>query len=422
MAASKKTKNASEKPGNPSEMSYYWMGTWQDVLNRPSEDLFSSKVLRIFLFFEDVFHLSYKNRKVKFAVFQLEKAPTTGKLHFQCYFEFLHRTRKCTLMKQFPHCFWSKRLGTARQAIDYCSKDDTRQEGPWRWGETEQDVDDNILNPDSVAPPRKKISPLQVACNHLKNGKDLKWLARNMPDVFTMHSDGLRKFISIISPPRNDKPTVLVFYGLPESNKSRRAQAIADELFPDDICRYDALGGDGQEWWQTYQGEKCVIVDEFDGRKFKWDRFLQLTDRYPVTVPIKGSHFPFLAELIIITSNLRPSMWYPQKPFGALRRRITDCRKMMCIADEMTEDGDLVFESVRDLQQMKLPDKTEHNDYLRELNRTNDFLLETATVPKSFILPTTSYITEDEYHRSLDFLEMATREILEVGGGDDVEM
>jgi len=52
---------------------------------------------------------------------------------------------------------------------------------------------------------------------------------------------------------------------------------------------------------------------------------LRWLDRYPVNVEIKGSSVPLLAENIWITSNIPPSMWYPDldhETYLALERRL----------------------------------------------------------------------------------------------------
>jgi hypothetical protein len=54
---------------------------------------------------------------------------------------------------------------------------------------------------------------------------------------------------------------------------------------------------------------------------------LRLLDRYPVQVPIKGSHTWWLPDRIYITTNILPSLWYKWENRGehykALARRFT---------------------------------------------------------------------------------------------------
>lgn len=78
------------------------------------------------------------------------------------------------------------------------------------------------------------------------------------------------------------------------------------------------------KFWDGYQGEKNVIVDEFRGG-IDISHILRWTDRYPVRVEIKGASRPLEAERLWFTSNVDPRMWYPeldQATIDALIRRI----------------------------------------------------------------------------------------------------
>ena len=69
---------------------------------------------------------------IRFCVWQIERAPTTGRLHVQAYFEFT-RGVKCThvyvVCGQHVDC---RSCDASTQAnIDYVTKEDTREEGPF---------------------------------------------------------------------------------------------------------------------------------------------------------------------------------------------------------------------------------------------------------------------------------------------------
>ena len=70
---------------------------------------------------------------IKYGIWQLEKAPSTGELHIQGYFEFRKPMRvpavKRAVASQSAHV--EERNGTPQEAKDYCSKEETREEGPW---------------------------------------------------------------------------------------------------------------------------------------------------------------------------------------------------------------------------------------------------------------------------------------------------
>ena len=345
------------------QMSFYWCGTWQDVENPPTPEMFLAKKRTIsYLVYQKVFDLS-----LAFFTPLQEMAPTTGKLHYQCYFEFTGKAQLSSLMKQFPQCFWSLRRGSAQQASDYCQKLETRIEPPVIHG--------------AMSIPSSTKKPFHEACDRIIAGTHTAaQLARSDPYVFTVHRTGLHALQAALCPARSTPPRVIVLYGMPDSGKTRLAYEIANSLYNnEDIFKYDSLGGEGQEWWEGYGGQQCVIIDEFLARKFNWDRFLTVLDRYPTRVPVKGGSATFNSPLIIVTSNFPPCEWFDGKDFSALRRRITTCYKFCVPYDaktgepEMLEDGSLNYVPRLDLDNMRLPDNIDHNRIMFALNCTNGY-------------------------------------------------
>lgn len=110
---------------------------------------------------------------------------------------------------------------------------------------------------------------------------------------------------------------VFVFVGGTGLGKSRRAWTEAGwDAYPKDP---------NTKFWDGYRGQKHVVMDEFRG-KIDISNILRWTDRYPVSVETKGSGCVFCASKLWITSNLHPSLWYPDldaETKDALMRRLT---------------------------------------------------------------------------------------------------
>lgn len=107
-----------------------------------------------------------------------------------------------------------------------------------------------------------------------------------------------------------------VFWGRTGTGKSRRAWEESG---------LDAYSKDPRsKFWDGYQTQKCVVIDEFRGG-IDISHILRWLDRYPVRVEIKGSSRPLVADKIWITSNVDPRLWYPDidpETLGALLRRL----------------------------------------------------------------------------------------------------
>ncbi len=77
------------------------------------------------------------------------------------------------------------------------------------------------------------------------------------------------------------------------------------------IGRHWLNNGDLQ-WFDTYAGHETVIFDDFrleQAKNLSW--FLRLTDKYPLSVPVKGGFTDWVPQVIFITSPFPPEMVFP---------------------------------------------------------------------------------------------------------------
>lgn len=107
-----------------------------------------------------------------------------------------------------------------------------------------------------------------------------------------------------------------VYWGPTGTGKSRRAWDEAGmDAFPKDPRT---------KWWDGYTDQAHVIIDEFRGA-IDIAHMLRWLDRYPVRVEAKGQSMPLRSSKIWITSNLCPTLWYPEldeETKAALMRRL----------------------------------------------------------------------------------------------------
>lgn len=159
-----------------------------------------------------------------------------------------------------------------------------------------------------------KRSDLRKVAETLKeNGGDLSQIANDYPTQFIRYQRGLSAFCDVLNlvPKRDFKTNVTVIVGPSGCGKSRYA-------YDKDIDAYYKPRG---EWWDGYNGQKTVIIDDFYGW-LKYDELLRVCDRYPHRVPVKGSFRTFISKEIIITSNKHVESWYSFDDLSALFRRI----------------------------------------------------------------------------------------------------
>lgn len=164
----------------------------------------------------------------------------------------------------------------------------------------------------------------------LRAGHSLRRVSDDHFDVFLRYHRGIQLYRLLHLGSRQWPMQVIVLYGKAGTGKSRAAEAMAPEAFRLPLSQ----GSSGSGWWDGYDGQDDVIIDEFYGQ-LRWAFMLQLLDRYPLTVETKGGSCSFVGRRVIFTSNKAPWDWYDKDRIqdqGPLKRRLssvyqcsTDC-------------------------------------------------------------------------------------------------
>ncbi|ANC51552.1 replication associated protein [Deer faeces associated circular DNA virus 1] len=232
--------------------------------------------------------------QIVFQIHQLEICETTGRPHWQGIVAFPNAKApvgvKQYLCDTSAHIEYTKNIPAS---IAYCTKEETRVDGPFSYGTVPD------LEPDNWW---QQLSDVQLWTEHSK------WMLRNYNGVAAF-----RKSIKCVYAPRAT-PTVILLFGETGSGKSRAARELAgDELYP------KPMGA----WWDGYRGHRVVLFDDFYGNE-QYSDLLRWLSELPISVPYKGGFTPLLADRFFFTSNAHPRDWYPNIPDkSALWRRVT---------------------------------------------------------------------------------------------------
>lgn len=111
------------------------------------------------------------------------------------------------------------------------------------------------------------------------------------------------------------------FWGDTRTGKSRDARAGYKFI---DYYRLPACSI-GRVWFDGYEGETTLIIDEFNDTFMTLEYFNDLTDRYPMQLPIKGAFTWAEWKKVVITSQFHYASLYPfatQQQRDALKSRI----------------------------------------------------------------------------------------------------
>lgn len=227
----------------------------------------------------------------------------SGTPHLQGYIRFKNQKTMSTVIKMMPGSHIEIKKGTPQQAIDYCKKDGDfieRGEAP----KTQQDKG----TAGGDAQKRRYEEAFQAA----QDGR-----MEDIPaDLLTRHYATYKK----IRMDYATKPLALAelcnqwVYGPTGTGKTREAH----EAHPDAFIKKA-----NTKWWDGYQGQDTVIIDDFDKYHVALGYELKIwADHNPFPAEMKGSTVMIRPKKIIVTSNYHPSdIWQDEQTLEPIQRR-----------------------------------------------------------------------------------------------------
>lgn len=235
---------------------------------------------------------------MQYLVVQLEKGSKTGREHLQGFVQFNKVVRPTLLSRLFnveQHAF-RRATGNAVQNQKYCTKDSDRVQG---------------------------TSPVEIGIPPGGQGtrSDLKRMADKIeedglesaideyPHTFVQYSKGCKE-LSLHYKRKKTRTErsmyVTVFHGTPGSGKSYYAQRFDQGK----SWTMPVQTKNSPVWFDGYQGERTLIIEDFDAETIPYRTLLRLLDEGPLQVKISGSYVPAEWNHVVITANDPPQDWY----------------------------------------------------------------------------------------------------------------
>lgn len=226
-----------------------------------------------------------------FIICQKEKCPSTGRLHWQGYYEC--KTRKGKKGHQdnlcAPKCHVELAKGSAEDNIIYCSKSESK-------------VDETFSHGKPVTHGQR--NDIETIKDDIMNGMSLREIAEKHFENFIKYHKGIEKYYNLINyKERTWKTELVILVGPSRCGKTSHIIKEFPEL-------YRLMRPQNSVWFDGYDNHEIMLIDEFYGW-IPFDMLLNLTDHAKMNVEVKGGTKPFVAKRIYITSNDPPEKWYP---------------------------------------------------------------------------------------------------------------
>lgn len=277
----------------------------------------------------DAFDLDWPQRMhdkgLSYVVIGRETCPRTGRRHLQCYFEApnpktVSQWQDVVMDKPRAHvecrASWKPEgeeiaENKGDRAADYCKKDG------------------DFIEYGTLAPGQGARMDLADCKTMIDEGKQMIDLYEKHFGTCVRCYRGLMNYKDLVDRKRRkeaepEPKEVVVYVGASGSGKSHHCWHDPD--YRRSGYKYPLLA-ENKVWFDGYEGEEVLWVDEFRGSVFPFGLFLQVTDKWGARVEVKGGSVETFFKKILISTTVPPGDWYKCSNFlknpKQLWRRLT---------------------------------------------------------------------------------------------------
>ena len=257
-------------------------------------------------------------KNFKYTMYQVERAPETGKIHLQGFLCLSAQMTLNAIKKEYSdRAHWETSKGNLKQNIDYCSKQKSKICGPFQQGEQ---------------PKQGKRTDLIQVVDMIKRGKSDLEVMEELPEA-ARYSKEMCYTRFVYSEKQSDRQLqgvrVITLWGPTDKGKSYSAVNIIANREDYFILQCPSKNGE-KIWFNGYMNQKTLIMDDFDASFCSIAFLKRILDKYKLQVETKGGFAWATWTTVIITCNRHPSEWYinsgqsfyKQEDIDAIRRRV----------------------------------------------------------------------------------------------------
>jgi len=192
----------------------------------------------------------------------------------------------------------------------------------------------------------KEGGALRALCEDIKKGEtDKRKLFETYGDAYVRVYKGIDHAISLIKKPkpyaRKERPKNSIWFGNAGAGKSWDIEQTAIDaglsMFKVPMKQLE------KDWYNGYEGEEILWLDEFRGGTMKPQHFLEFLDGLAL-LPVKNGYAPSQVKYIFMASPHHPINWWPQwyakepNNWAQVKRRLD---QVLYVCDQVVTKTDL---------------------------------------------------------------------------------
>lgn len=259
----------------------------------------------------------YEDHDIRYACYQMERTPTTQRLHYQAYVVFNGQKTKATVRRLFPGCHVAARRGKHGEAKRYCHKERTREPGAMP-----AEIGDDSDIPDGQG----QRTDIAAMYDSIRAGATVEDVMDSHQGTWTRCHAAVDKFYAAKGKriERTEKPIVTVFYGESGGGKTHSALKITSPS----NRKLISAPSTGAVYF-NHRPDDDLILEEFEG----WIPLPLLKTMMEVTtcsLKVYYGEKSWIGKRLVITSNYHPTQWWKNMTYidqQAILRKIDNLIK-----------------------------------------------------------------------------------------------
>lgn len=256
-----------------------------------------------------------QNVPCKYVVWGEEKGEN-GTPHLQGYIELANASTIDSMKRLLgTRTHIEHRIGTPKQASNYCLKGEQTHAEWLEQHENGPNFGKNYVGyTRGVLSQQGKRVDLDEIGSAIFAGSSVEEISREHPGAFIQYGRGIERLKALQYKDRVARPKCVWRWGLAGTGKSYGPMHAHASYYIKD----------GTKWWDGYEQQEAIVIDDFDKDSWSFRDFLRLLDENPYSGEFKGGYIKINSPFIYVTCEHPPELLWTGNELTQVERRFAE--------------------------------------------------------------------------------------------------